>query len=221
MKIDVVTLLPKTVDACLGESIIARARKNKIIDLNFINPRSFTKDSRKTVDDRPYGGGTGMIMMAGPLYMAIKSVRKKNSFVILTSPCGKIFNQKIAAKLARKKHLIIVCGCYEGVDARIESHVDEIISIGDYVLTGGELPSAVIINSISRILPGTFKKKEAAEDESFSQNLLEAPHYTRPAVWHKKKVPAVLLSGDHGKIAKWRKKESIKITKKLRPDLIK
>lgn len=221
MKIDVITILPKTVDGALSESIIKRARKEKILNLNFINPRSFTKDKHHTTDDRPYGGGAGMVMKAEPLHGAIKSVRKKNSFVLLTAPCGRIFDQQFAQKLAKKKHIIIVCGHYEGVDARIESEVNETVSIGDYILTGGELASAVIIDCITRFLPGVFKKKEAVENESFSGNLLEAPQYTRPAVWRKKKVPEVLMSGDHKKIALWRKKKSVELTKKLRPDLFK
>jgi tRNA (guanine37-N1)-methyltransferase len=221
MKIDVITVLPKTVDTALSESIIARARKEKILKLNLINLRSFTKDTRRTVDDRPYGGGAGMVMKAQPIYEAIKSVRKKDSFVLLTSARGRVFNHEVAQKLARKRHLIIVCGHYEGVDARIESQADEIISIGDYVLTGGELAAAVMIDCITRLLPGVFKKKEAVKNESFAGNLLEAPHYTRPALWRKKKVPKVLTSGNHGKIALWRNKKSLELTSKLRPDLIK
>lgn len=221
MKIDVITLFPKTVDAVLSESIIARARKKNILKLNFIDLRSFTKDKHRTVDDRPYGGGAGMIMTAEPLYQAVKSVKKKHSFVVLTAPAGRVFNQKNAKKLARKKHLIIICGHYEGIDARVESFVDETISIGDYVLTGGELPAAVIIDCVTRFLPEVFRKKETPMEESFNSGMLEAPHYTRPEIWRGKKVPKVLLSGNHKKISEWKKIQAFKITKKLRPDLSK
>jgi len=220
MKVDVITIFPKIVDAPLCESIILRAREKKILNLSFTDPRSFTKDKHRTVDDRPYGGGAGMVMKAEPLYRAIKSIRKKNSYVILTSPHGKVFDHKTALKLSKKKHLVIVCGHYESVDARIESEFDEIISIGDYILTGGELAASVIIDSVTRQLPGVFKKESAPIEESFSKGLLEAPHYTRPEVWRRKKVPPVLLSGDHKKIEKWRAQQSLKITKKLRPDLL-
>ncbi|HUT85854.1 MAG TPA: tRNA (guanosine(37)-N1)-methyltransferase TrmD [Elusimicrobiales bacterium] len=220
MKIDVITIFPEMVDAPLKDSIVGRARKRKIVNLGFTNPRLFTKDKHRTLDDRPYGGGAGMVMMAEPIYKAVKKVKKKDSYVVLMSPIGKVFNQKMAKKLSKKKHLIIICGHYEGVDARIESEVDESISIGDFVLTGGEAAAIVVIDCITRMLPGVFNKKETIIYESFTENLLEAPHYTRPEVWRKKKVPEVLLSGNHKKIEKWRNEQSLKLTKKLRPDLL-
>ncbi|WP_428898070.1 tRNA (guanine37-N1)-methyltransferase [Parelusimicrobium proximum] len=220
MKIDVVTPLKNLVDGPLSESIVGRARENGLLKLGFVNPRDFTSDKHKTIDDRPYGGGTGMILKAEPLYQAIHKVKKKSSFVVLTSPRGTVFNQSMAKKLAKKKHLIIVCGHYEGVDDRITSEIDMEISIGDFILTGGELAAAVMIDAVSRLLEGTFAKEGVAERESFEGNLLEAPHYTRPEVWRGMKVPEVLLSGNHKKIEAWREETALKITKDFRPDLL-
>ncbi|ACC98295.1 tRNA-(guanine-N1)-methyltransferase [Elusimicrobium minutum Pei191] len=220
IKIDVVTPFPDIVDGPLGQSIPGRARKEKILNLGFCNPRDFVKDKHKSIDDRVYGGGAGMLMKAEPLYQAIKKLRKKGSVVIYTSPRGKVFNQTLAKKLSLKKHLIFVCGHYEGVDARIYPEFDLEVSLGDFILTGGESAAVVMIDAITRLLPGVFKKSGVTELESFENNLLEPPQYTRPEVWRRKRVPAVLLSGNHKEIETWKQKEAVKITKKFRPDLL-
>ncbi|MBT3393443.1 MAG: tRNA (guanosine(37)-N1)-methyltransferase TrmD [Elusimicrobiaceae bacterium] len=221
LKADVITIFPKMIDDCLSESIVGRARKNKILKIGFVNPRQFAKDVHKTIDDRPYGGGLGMTMMAEPLIKSIKKVKTKSSLVILTSPRGQIFNQKLAKKLAKKKHLIFVCGHYEGVDERVHEAVDMEISLGDFILTGGELATCVMLDAIVRLQKGAFKKSGVAENESFENNLLEAPQYTRPEIFDGKKVPSVLLSGNHKKIEEWKVEQSEKLTKKFRPDLYK
>lgn len=221
MRIDVVTLFPSMIDKPLSESIVGRARNEKRLVLGFSNPRDFTEDKHKTVDDKPYGGGTGMLMMAEPVYQALKKVKKKGALTVLFSPKGEKFDQNRAAELSRKKHLILICGHYEGIDERINEHVDLQLSIGDYVLTGGEPAAVVVIDAITRLLPGVLRKEDATVNETFSQGLLEAPHYTRPAVWRKHKVPDVLLSGNHKLISKWRQERSLELTGKKRPDLLK
>lgn len=221
LKADVITIFPEMVDNCLSESIVGRARKNKILKISFVNPRQFTKDVHKTIDDRPYGGGLGMTMMVEPLVKSIRKVKKKGSVVILTSPRGQVFDQKLAKKLANKNHLIFVCGHYEGVDERVHSEVDIEISLGDFILTGGELATCVMLDSITRLQKGVFKKQGVAENESFENDLLEAPQYTRPEVFEGKKVPSILLSGNHKKIKEWKQEQSEKLTKKYRPDLYK
>ncbi len=220
LKIDIITLFPEITEASLSGSIIGRAREKGVISINYQNPREFTEDKHKTVDDRPYGGGPGMLMKAEPLYKSIKKLRKKNSLVIMTSPRGKVFNQTLAKELAQEKHLIFVCGHYEGVDARIYPEIDLEVSLGDFILTGGELAACVIIDAVTRLRPGTFNKEGVAASESFEGNLLEAPQYTRPEVWRRRKVPAVLLGGNHKAIAEWRQEQAIEITKKMRPDLL-
>ncbi len=220
LKIDIITLFPEVITPYLNTSILKRAQEAKAINISCTNPREFTKDKHKTVDDRPYGGGAGMLMKAEPLYRAIKKVRKTNSLVILTSPRGKKFSQEIAKKLAKKKHLIIVCGHYEGVDARIYPEIDLEISLGDFILTGGELAALAITDTITRLQKGTFKKDNVTTEESFENSLLEAPQYTRPEVWRRRKVPQVLLSGNHKEIAVWKQKTALEITKKFRPDML-
>ncbi|MCX5783605.1 MAG: tRNA (guanosine(37)-N1)-methyltransferase TrmD, partial [Elusimicrobia bacterium] len=185
------------------------------------NPRDFAKDRHKSVDDRPYGGGPGMVMMAEPLYQAVNKARKKNSLVVFLDPAGKRFDCKMAKKFSARKHIVLVCGHYEAVDQRVKSLADMEVSIGDYVLTGGELAAAVIIDAAARFTPGIFKKEETPYTESFTSGMLEAPQYTRPSVWRKKKVPAVLLSGNHKEIENWRRKEALRLTSKKRPDLLK
>jgi len=222
MKIDILTLFPKMFKGPFDESIIKRAQKKGLIEIQAHDLRKWTKDKRKTVDDRPFGGGTGMILMVEPIYKALRDLKNKNSKVILMDPRGRTFNQKIAGNLAKEKHLIFICGHYEGVDERVKKHlVDEEISIGDYVLTGGELPAMIIIDTLIRQIPGVLIKPEASSKESFSENLLEYPQYTRPANFKGWKIPEVLLSGNHKKIDKWRQKKSLEITKKRRPDLLK
>lgn len=220
MKIDVITAFGDMVDQTLSQSIVGRARKAGIIKLGTLSPREFTTDKHKTIDDRPYGGGVGMLMKAEPLYQAITKLRKKTSYVILTSPRGQVFNQQLAKKLAKKRHLIFVCGHYEGIDARIYPEVDLEVSLGDYILTGGELAACVMIDAITRLQKGTFKKDGVTSSESFEEHLLEAPQYTRPEVWRGRKVPAVLLNGNHKEIEAWKHEQSLQITKELRPDLL-
>ena len=220
MKIDVITAFEDMIDQTLSHSIVGRARKAGIIKLGTLSPRQFAEDKHKTIDDRPYGGGPGMLMKAEPLYQAISKLRKKGSYVILTSPRGQVFSQELAKKLAKKRHLIFVCGHYEGIDARIYPEVDLEVSLGDFILTGGELAACVMIDAITRLRPGTFKKEGVTSSESFEGNLLEAPQYTRPEVWRGRKVPAVLLNGNHKEIEAWKHEQALQLTKQLRPDLL-
>lgn len=220
MKIDVITAFEEMIDQTLSHSIVGRARKAGIIKLGTLSPRQFAEDKHKTIDDRPYGGGPGMLMKAEPLYQAISKLRKKTSYVILTSPRGQVFTQELAKKLAKKRHLIVVCGHYEGIDARIYPEVDLEVSLGDYILTGGELAACVMIDAITRLQRGTFKKEDVTSLESFEGHLLEAPQYTRPEVWRGRKVPAVLLNGNHKEIEAWKHEQALQITKQLRPDLL-
>lgn len=220
MKISIITLFPEVFEPILNSSILKRAQNKKKVSFEKINLRDFGEGKHQVVDDRPYGGGAGMILKADILAKALARAGKGK--VILTSASGKPYKQKVAQKLSQLDHLIIICGHYEGVDQRfIDKYVDEEISIGDYVLTGGEIPAMVIIDAVVRLIPGVLKKKEATQEESFSEGLLEYPHYTRPEVFEGVKVPEILLSGHHGEIAKWRKEKSLEKTKKLRPDLLK
>jgi tRNA (guanine37-N1)-methyltransferase len=220
MKVDVITLFPEMVDLPLSYSIVKRAREDKFLKLGFLNPREFAEDKHKTVDQKPYGGGSGMLLMAEPFYKAIKKLSKKNSKVILLSPVGEVFKQEKALQLSKEKHIILVCAHYEGIDERISNYVHEKISIGDFILTGGEPAAVCVIDAITRLLKGVIKD-DSLRNESFNDNLLEAPQYTRPSVWRGHKVPEVLLSGDHEKIKKWRREESLRLTEKSRPDLLK
>lgn len=219
MKFDVLTLFPEMFEP-LNSSIIGRAKEKNLIEINLINIRDFSKDKHKKVDDTPYGGGAGMVMMPDVVYDAYKSIKDENAKVIYMSPQGKKLTQKKVEELAKEKHLIILCGHYEGIDQRvIDKIVDEEISIGDYVLTGGELPAMVLIDSVSRYSEGVITK-ESTNEESFTNGLLEYPQYTRPEVFEGEKVPEVLLSGHHANIEKWRKEKSLEITAKKRPDLL-
>jgi tRNA (guanine37-N1)-methyltransferase len=204
----------------LDESIIRRARDTGLLDLRIINLRDFTCDKHKTVDDRPFGGGPGMVMKPEPIFEAVESIEGSDKYVILLSASGRLFNQKIASELAQKEHLVLICGGYEGVDERVAEHLaDDEISIGDYVLTNGVLPAMVIIDAVTRLLPGALGDNESAKEESFATGLLEYPQYTRPAEFRGWKVPEVLLSGHHAEIAKWRKEQALKRTMERRPDL--
>ena len=219
MKFDVLTLFPEMFEP-LNSSIIGRAKEKNLIEINLINIRDFSKDKHKKVDDTPYGGGAGMVMMPDVVYDAYKSIKDENAKVIYMSPQGKKLTQKKVEELAKNKHLIILCGHYEGIDQRvIDKIVDEEISIGDYVLTGGEIPAMVLIDSVSRYSEGVITK-ESTNEESFTNGLLEYPQYTRPEVFEGEKVPEVLLSGHHANIEKWRKEKSLEITAKKRPDLL-
>ncbi|MBR3249440.1 MAG: tRNA (guanosine(37)-N1)-methyltransferase TrmD [Clostridia bacterium] len=220
MTFDVLTLFPEMFEP-VRQSIIGRAEEKGLININTINIRNFSKDKHKKVDDTPYGGGAGMVMRADIVYDAIKSVKNKNSKVIYLSPQGKTLNQKKVQTLSSEEHLILLCGHYEGIDQRVlDEVVDEEISIGDYVLTGGEIPAMVLIDAVSRYVEGVLSKDSIIE-ESFSNGLLEYPQYTRPEIFHNKKVPEVLISGHHENIRKWRKSQALKITLNKRPDLIK
>ncbi len=220
MKIDILTLFPQMF-APLKESIIKRAVDKKLLEINVIDIREFSKDKHKKCDDYPFGGGAGMLMQVEPLYYAIKSVQSGNSKLIFPSPQGKVFNQSMAKELSEEEHLVFICGHYEGVDERIfELFNIEEISLGDFVLTGGELPSMVMVDAISRLVDGVISR-ESLESESFSNNLLEYPQYTRPSSFMGLDVPEVLLSGNHQEIEKWRNEQSLKRTKERRKDLLK
>lgn len=220
MKIDILTLFPQMF-APVKESIIKRAVDKKLLELNVIDIREFSKDKHKKCDDYPFGGGAGMLMQVEPLYYAIKSVQSGNSKLIFPSPQGKVFNQSMAKELSEEEHLVFICGHYEGVDERIfELFNIEEISLGDFVLTGGELPSMVMVDAISRLVDGVISR-ESLESESFSNNLLEYPQYTRPSSFMGLDVPEVLLSGNHQEVDKWRAEQSLKRTKERRKDLLK
>lgn len=219
MKFDVLTLFPEMF-VSLQQSIIGRGQEKGLITINLVNIRDFSKDKHKKVDDTPYGGGAGMVMMPDVIYDAYQSVKTDKATVIYLSPQGKTLNQQKVQGLSKKEHLILLCGHYEGMDQRvIDEIVDEEISIGDYVLTGGELPAMVLIDSVSRYVDGILKE-ESTKEESFSNGLLEYPQYTRPETFLNHKVPDVLLSGNHQNIANWRKKQSIQNTYLKRPDLL-
>ena len=220
MKFDVLTLFPEMFEI-LNQSIIGKAIEKELIDINLINIRDFSKDKHKKVDDTPYGGGAGMVMKPDVVYDAYQSIEDKHAKVIYMSPQGKPLNQKKVEELSKENHLIILCGHYEGIDQRVlDKIVDEEISIGDYVLTGGEIPAMVLIDSVSRYVEGVLNK-ESKNEESFSQGLLEYPQYTRPEVFNNKKVPEILLSGHHENINKWRRCEALKNTYLKRPELLK
>lgn len=219
MQFDVLTLFPEMFEP-LNKSIIGRAKEKGLININLINIRDFSKNKHKKVDDTPYGGGAGMVMMPDVVYDAYKSLNSKDAKVIYMSPQGQKLNQKKVVELSKEKHIILLCGHYEGIDQRvIDEIVDEEISIGDYVLTGGELPAMILIDSVSRYIEGVLKD-DSRKEESFSEGLLEYPQYTRPEVFNGKQVPEVLLSGHHENIDKWRREQSLINTKKKRPDLL-
>ena len=223
MKFYILTLFPEMIEDALNTSILGRAKKAGSISFEAINIRDYTLDRHKKVDDYPYGGGAGMVMQAQPIYDAYQAVCQKAGHkvhCIYLTPQGKLFNQTDAKELALKEDICLLCGHYEGIDERVlEEIVDEYYSIGDYVLTGGELPSLVMIDAISRMVPGVLTNAESGEDESLENNLLEYPQYSRPEVWNERRVPPILLSGDHAKVDAWRKEQSIERTKERRPDL--
>ncbi|NQU83462.1 MAG: tRNA (guanosine(37)-N1)-methyltransferase TrmD [Parcubacteria group bacterium] len=210
MKINILTIFPKILDSYINESILKRAQKKKLVSFKVHDIRSSAKDKHKTTDDKPYGGGPGMVMKVEPIYNALKKIKKdKKSRIILLSAKGKTFNQKHAKQLSKYNQLILICGRYEGVDERVAKNLaDEEISIGDYILTGGELPAMIISDAVARLIPGVLGQKESLIEESFSEEgCLEYPHYTRPEEFKKWKVPKILLSGDHKKVEEWRKKQ--------------
>lgn len=219
MKIDILTLFPEMF-APLKESIIKRAVQDGKIEINITNIRDFASPPHYRCDDMPFGGGAGMVMMCEPLFKAIESVKQENSKIFYMSPRGKVFKQEIAREMSALEHVILLCGHYEGIDQRVIDHFNiEELSIGDYVLTGGELPAMVVADAIIRLIPGVIRE-ESTMEESFSENLLEYNQYTRPAEFMGMKVPEVLLSGHHKNIEDWRKSQSLEITKKNRPDLL-
>jgi tRNA (guanine37-N1)-methyltransferase len=225
MRIDILTLFPQMFESPLSCSILKRARDNSLLDIVLTDIRDFTTDNYRKVDDKPYGGGPGMVMMPGPVFDCLEHVRKlspETGRLILLSPQGQKFDQAKAAELSKEKRLIFIAGKYEGFDERIRTGLGaEQISIGDYVLNGGELAAMVVIDAVVRLLPGALGDEDSAKNDSFSEGLLEYPQYTRPEVFRGMKVPEILLSGDHAKIAEWRKQQSIERTKKSRPDLLK
>ena len=228
MKIDILTLFPEICRAPLNESIMKRAQENKIVDLRVHNLRDWTTDKHHVVDDAPFGGGQGMVMKPEPIFAGVDGLKQETSnaeiqkpTVILMSPAGRRFDQKMASELSKESHLIIICGHYEGVDHRVIEHlVDLEVSIGDYVLTNGAIAAVVLVDAVVRLLPGVLGHEHSALDDSFSAELLEGPQYTRPADFRGWKVPEVLLSGNHAEIAKWRKEQALNRTKENRPDLL-
>ncbi len=219
MKINILTLFPSMFKGPFDESIVKRAQDKGLIEIKIHDLRKWGLGQRRTVDDRPYGGGVGMVMMVEPVFNALNEIKTKYSKVILLTPQGKTFNQEKARELSKEKEIILICGHYEGYDERIRNLADEEISIGDYVLTGGEIPAMAITDAVVRLIPKVLEKPQATEFESFSQNLLEYPQYTRPENFKEEKVPPVLLSGNHKEIEKWRKEKSYQKTVKIRPDL--
>ena len=220
MKIDILTLFPNMFNGVFEESIIKRAIEDKKVEINLHNFRDYTLDPHNKVDDTPYGGGVGMVLTCQPIFDCVKKIRTADSKVILLTPSGKVYNQKMAYDLSKEKHLIIICGHYEGFDERITSICDLELSIGDYVLTGGEIPSMILVDSITRLIPGVINERSHLED-SFNENyLLDYPTYTKPRVYEGLEVPEVLISGDHKRIDEWRYNESLKRTKDRRPDLL-
>ena len=219
MKIDVLTLFPNMFSNILEESIIARAIESKKVEINIHNIRDYSKDPHKRVDDYSYGGGAGMVLMPQPIFDAVETLKKENSLVVLLTPQGKKYNQKVAHNLSKLDHIILICGHYEGFDERIRTIVDMEISIGDYVLTGGEIAALAIIDSTVRLLDGVINE-ESHKNDSFEDNLLDYPVYTHPVSFKGLNVPEVLLSGHHENIAKWRMEEKLKRTKSRRPDLL-
>jgi len=207
-------------DGPLTESMVQRAQDKGLVEIGFVDPRDFTEDKHRSVDDRPYGGGPGMVLMAEPVARAIESVRREESQVIFLSPQGERFTQNRAESLRSVEHVVLLCGHYEGVDERILSLVDMELSLGDFVMTGGEIAAMAVIDAVTRLIPGVLPKEEAAREESFSTGVLDFPQYTRPREWRGQSVPDVLLEGDHAKIESWRREKALEATQLKRPDLL-
>lgn len=224
MRLDILTLFPDLFSAFLMESVLGRAVRNGLLDIRLTNIRDFARGVHKVTDDRPYGGGDGMVMKPGPIARALRSIDREGdrALVILLTPQGRTLDQPLAWELSRKDHLILICGRYEGVDERVRTHlVDMEISIGDYVLSGGELPAMILVDAVSRLVPGVLGGARSNQEDSFEDGLLEYPHYTRPRVFEGQAVPEILLSGDHDQIRRWRRAESLRRTLGKRPDLLK
>ncbi|MDB6029113.1 MAG: tRNA ((1)-)-methyltransferase [Verrucomicrobiales bacterium] len=221
MKIDVLTLFPEMFVGPLDFSMVKRARTAGILDLRVINLRDYTHDRHRTVDDKPFGGGPGMLLKPEPIFEAVESLANEKTHVVLMTPTGRKFDQQIARDLAKEEHVLFLCGAYEGFDERVRTLVDDELSIGDFVLTNGALPAMCMIDTVTRLLPGVLGHECSAVDESFSHDLLEYPQYTRPAEFREMKVPDVLLSGNHAEIQKWQREQALKRTTERRPDLLK
>jgi len=220
MKFDVITLFPGMFESPLGDSILKRATDEGLLQVNRHQLRDYTHDKHHVVDDTPYGGGSGMVMKPDPVVEAIEAVKGESGRVILLSPTGRTFDQAAAQRLSKESHIVLICGRYEGIDERVTKYVDETISIGDFVMTGGEIAAMAVIDSVTRLLPGVLGSENSAVEESFSWDLLEYPHYTRPKSFRGEEVPPVLTSGNHEVIRLWRRKEALKKTLLVRPDLI-
>lgn len=224
IKFDVLTLFPAMFDAVLGDSIIGRARENGLLEMNFIDIRDYTLNKHRKVDDYPYSGGGGMLMSPQPIYDAYMSVAgdlEQKPLTIYMSPQGKVFNQSMAVDLSKNEHIVILCGHYEGVDQRVlDEIVDMEISIGDFVMTGGEVPAMTVIDTVARLIPGVLASEGSYENESHFNGLLEYPQYTRPPVWHDKEIPDILISGHHANIEKWKREQSLINTLNKRPDML-
>lgn len=221
MIIDIITIFPKMFAPVVNESIIKRAQQKGKVKIQVHDLRLYTPDKHRKVDDRPFGGGAGMVMSAVPIFNAVEALSRPKATVILLCPQGKPLTQPLAKKLSRRKHLILICGRYEGVDERVRTSLVNLeVSIGDYVLTGGELPAMVVVDAVVRLIPGVLGDKNSLNFESFEGNLLEYPQYTRPAVFGKMRIPQILLSGNHKKIREWRQQEALKRTRRRRPDLL-
>ena len=222
MKIDILTLFPDIFAGPMTESIIKRARESGLLQVNIHNLRNYTKDRHNTADDKPYGGGSGMVLKPEPIFEAVDDIGKEGAKLILMSPQGARFSQKTARELSSEKRLLFICGHYEGIDERVRIGLDPLeISIGDYILTNGSLAAMVVIDALARLIPGVLGNPGSADEESFSENLLEYPQYTRPAEYRGMRVPDELLSGNHALIEEWRKKEAVKRTRSSRPDMLK
>ncbi|MBS4016336.1 MAG: tRNA (guanosine(37)-N1)-methyltransferase TrmD [Candidatus Latescibacteria bacterium] len=222
MRVHIVTIFPEYFQSPLNCGMMRIAQEKNLAEIVLVNLRDFATDTYRTIDDYPFGGGAGMIMKPEPIFKAVESVRQDNSHVILLSPQGRQFNQDVANELAKKEHLILICGRYKGVDNRVNEHlVNDEISIGDYVLSGGEAAALVLLESTLRLMEGAVTDKESVETDSFMQGLLDAPYYTRPADFRGYKVPEVLISGHHQKVKEWRQEQALKLTKEKRPDLLK
>jgi tRNA (guanine37-N1)-methyltransferase len=220
MVIDVLTLFPEMFTGPLDKSIIGKARERGLVDIHFRNIRAYAEGKHKITDDRPYGGGPGMLMKPEPIYKAVGALRKKKSLVVMMTPDGEMFSQRIARELSGEKHLIFLCGHYEGFDERVRALADREISIGDYVMTNGALAAMVVIDTVARLIPGVVGAAESVEQESFSDGMLDWPQYTRPPVFGGRKVPEVLLSGHHEKILVWRREQALAKTRRRRKDLL-
>jgi len=220
MRINILTLFPNIFSAVFGESIIKRAQDKGLVEINISNIRDFAGNRHMQVDDYPYGGGPGMVMKPDVVSAAINNCKKKDSWLVYMSPQGKVLDQSKVKELAKKKHLILLCGHYEGIDNRVSDMFDEEISIGDYILTGGEIPAIAVADAVIRLLPGVLGDEKSLVEESFSDSLLEYPQYTRPQIYEEKEVPPVLLSGHHEKIRVWRKKQSLRCTLLKRPEIL-